>query len=271
MTVYCDCDRNSKECQKKGGEWAIPCVKTIIKILCISVVCFNVTRVVVNNIQHVRYIEQIRSESLKFFSEKCNVPIIYSSNIFNYSPDDYLTNPYCIVGTTSRNEDINDKYNLPIFNMLCVGALDRFISIDALLSYLKDYCKADMRKLGVVSITETNNLLLAGIEPYLKILNTYGIFDKNILIRQDVQAAYDDGSGDGCWRSPNIKGNICGTASIHFPLIENADINNYKNKNEWLEVAEVGLPGTSISDTIVFGIGMERIEYYFFNLDYPLK
>lgn len=242
----------------------------LVNILDIIIHGLDITSVVVNNIKDEIKKQQIRSESLTFFSEKCNLPIIYSSKLFQYAPDDYEfdNKNYCIIGTTIRTENNCDKYNLPIFNMLVVSSANPYNYVDPIFTYLKDYCKADMSKIGIVSITENNNLGLVGLEPYKKILNKYGIIDKNILIRQDVQTARDEGYGDGYWKSPNKLDNQFETFSIQFPLKDNADISNYCNKNEWLELGESSFPSKNNAG---FGIGMERIEYCFFGIKYPRK
>jgi len=122
-----------------------------------------------------------------------------------------------------------------------------------------------MGSIGIVSITEKTSLGITGIEPSLHILYKYGIKKHNILIRKDVEKAFKAGDGDGYWVN-KIKPKYQGLSfSIHVPLKDSADIKNYTQKNEWLEVAEVGIGGT-FDDS---GIGMERIELLFFGLPYP--
>jgi hypothetical protein len=54
---------------------------------------------------------------------------------------------------------------------------------------------------------------------------------------------------------------------VHFPLVADADIKYYNNKNIWLELAECGL-GDSTSTLKSFAFGLERIEYEIFGLPY---
>ena len=133
------------------------------------------------------------------------------------------------------------------------------------MEYLKRFCKADMSTLGIVSITNKNKLGVPGIEQHLRKFYKYGIQKQNILIRKDVEEAVTAGEGDGYWRHI-IKTNVEGSSfSIYVPLKDGADIKNYKNKEEWLEVAECGIE-PSFNE---FGFGMERIEFLFFGIPYP--
>lgn len=219
--------------------------------------------------------EDVRDHSLQFFKTNVGLQIVPTSVIVNYSPapSDYNIQTFVTLATVKRNEYMELKYNLPIFTMLYLKTNKHAISV--LMSYFKSFCKADMSKLGIVSITDNNELGLPGIEPHISLLNEYGILTKNILIRKDVEVAYENGSGDGYWRSPYAPYHGCSTFSVMYPLTNNSYIANYKNPTEWLEIGECGLPlkseraGSSFGAG--FGLGMERIEYVFFSIPFPSK
>ena len=129
------------------------------------------------------------------------------------------------------------------------------------MEYLKRFCKADMSTIGIVSITNQNKLGIPGIEPLVPKFKKYGIQEKNILIQTDVEEVVRKGEGGGFWRHL-IKTNVEGPSfSIHAPLKYGADIKNYENKEEWLEVG--------IEPFDDFGFGFERLEFLFFGLPYP--
>ena len=222
--------------------------------------------------------EDVRDHSLQFFKTNVALQIVPTSGIVNYSPapSDYNIQTFVTLATVKRNEYMELKYNLPIFTMLYLKTnKTNKHAISVLMSYFKSFCKADMSKLGIVSITDNNELGLPGIEPRISLLNEYGILTKNILIRKDVEVAYENGSGDGYWRSPYAPYHGCSTFSVMYPLKNNSYIANYKNPTEWLEIGECGLPlkseraGSSFGAG--FGLGMERIEYVFFSIPFPSK
>lgn len=87
--------------------------------------------------------------------------------------------------------------------------------------------------------------------------------------KEEVEEAFNNGNGDGYWRTRRKDNKLEGaTYSIQFPLIADADIKDYNNKNIWLELAECGL-GDSTSIFKSFAFGLERIEYTIFGLPYP--
>jgi len=227
----------------------------------------------------LKYIEKqrnkIRHKSLEFLKKNCKVPIIVfpKKKVFKYSITnrdirEIGYNEGCVIAKTLReNEDLNKKYNLKLFNMLSVFSSTKN-NIKVCLEYLKYFCKADMSKIGIVSITNKNNLGITGIEPYLEYFYEYGIQKQNILIRKDVEEAFKAGNGDGYWKNsnePNYKGS---SFSIHVPLNECGDIRNYSQNKEWLEVAECGIDKSNRFNDI--GFGMERIELLFFGIPYPI-
>jgi len=210
----------------------------------------------------------IRKNTLEFFNSKYNLNIldVYDKNPI-YSPSslelDKNTDFCAIVKCERFNEDINKKFNLKTFNMLYVND-PHYIKYG--FDYLINFCKASPSKIGIVSITENNILGLEGIEKHLPFFINLGIPTKNILIREDVNDAYIKGEGDGYWRDP-IKSNIqFPSFSVHYMLETNTnkDINNYKNDSEWIEIGE-------FVRLHAFGMGMERIEYVFYNIPYPKK
>ena len=217
--------------------------------------------------------QKIRRNALRFLNKKCKHPIITfpQNKEFNYSitKQDITDLGYyegCVIATTFRNEDLNKKYNLKLFNMLAVfGSTDN--NIKTVFKFLKYFCKADLTKIGVVSIPTKNKLGITGIESYLNIFYKYGIQKQNILIRKDVEEAFKAGDGDGYWINKNKPKYQGSSFSVYVPLQDCADIKNYSQTKEWLEVAEVGISGTF--DDI--GIGMERIESHFFGIPFPLK
>ena len=216
--------------------------------------------------------QKIRRESLRFLNKKCKLQIIQfpENKVFDYSPDkgDILNlgiSKGCFLAKTLRkNEDLNKKYNLRSFNMLTIFASKRH-NINICLTFLKYFCKAEMSRVGIVSITKDNNLCIRGLEPYVDIFYKYGIQKHNILIRKDVEKAVKAGDGDGYWVNkdkPKYQGH---SFSVHVPLKDCADIKNYTSRKEWLEVAEVGIGG-KFDD---LGFGMERVEFYFFGIPFP--
>ncbi len=224
----------------------------------------------------IKYVEKqrrkIRRESLQFFNKKLKLPILAfpKNKVFEYSTiyQDVLdlgkSKGGFIAKLSRENEDPNNKYNLKLFNVLSIYYNNSSSSVVKPMKYLKRFCKADMNKIGIVSITEKNKLGVPGIEPLVPEFKKYGIQKKNILIRKDVEEAVRKGEGDGYWRDL-VKTNVEGpTFSIHVPLKYGADIKNYENKEEWLEVAECGIE--PFDD---FGFGMERVELLFFGLPYP--
>jgi hypothetical protein len=216
--------------------------------------------------------QKIRRNALRFLNKNCKHPILVfpKNKVFNYSitKQDITDLGYsegCVIATTLRNnEDLNKKYNLNVFNMLVsFSSIDN--NIKTFFKFLKDFCKADMSTLGIVSITNKNKLGIAGIEPYLSKFYKYGIKKQNILIRKDVEEAFKAGDGDGYWVN-KIKPKYQGSSfSVYVPLKDCADIKNYSQTKEWLEVGECGIKGTF--DDV--GIGMERIEFYFFGKQFP--
>ena len=223
----------------------------------------------------IKYIEKqrqkIRHKSLQFFNKKFKFPILIfpKNKVFNYSSVykdvlDLGKSKGCFVAKFSRvNEDPINKYNLKLFHALTIYSNSS--NVVEPMEYLKRFCKADMSTLGIVSITNKNKLGVPGIEQHLRKFYKYGIQKQNILIRKDVEEAVTAGEGDGYWRHI-IKTNVEGSSfSIYVPLKDGADIKNYKNKEEWLEVAECGIE-PSFNE---FGFGMERIEFLFFGIPYP--
>ena len=213
--------------------------------------------------------EDIRESSLQFFKNNFRLQIVPTPGIVNYSPfpNDYNIPNLVTLATCKRNEPTELKYNLPIFHMLAV-LTNKDNSITILMSYFKYFCKADMSKMGIVSITNNNKLGLPGIEPHIPILNENGILNKNILIRKDVEVAYENGSGDGYWRNPYVPSSAYASFSIHYPLKNNSYIANYKDPTEWLEIGEYL---TLTKNNKGFGIGIERIEHVFFSIPFPSK
>lgn len=224
--------------------------------------------------------QKIRRNALRFLNKKCKLQTIQfpENKVFDYSvtKQDIIDVGYsegCLIAKTLRkNEDLNNKYNLRLFNMLDVfGSTDN--NIKTFFKILKHFCKADMSTLGIVSITNKNKLGIAGIEPYLSKFYKYGIKKQNILIRKDVEKAVKAGDGDGYWVNKNNPKYQGSSFSVYVPLIHDTNIKNYTQKKEWLEVAEVGIGGTfddKGGDTRhLFGIGMERIELYFFGQPFP--
>ena len=215
--------------------------------------------------------EDIRESSLQFFKNNFGLQIVPTPGIGNYSPNpnDYNIPNLVTLATVKRNEPTELKYNLPTFHMLAVFT-NKDNSITMLMSYFKYFCKADMSKMGIVSITNNNKLGLPGIEPHIPILNENGILNKNILIRKDVEVAYENGSGDGYWRNPYVPSSAYATFSILYPLKNNSYIANYKDPNEWLEIGESAFP-TKNKGEFDAGLGMERIEHVFFSIPFPSK
>lgn len=181
----------------------------------------------------------------------------------------------CFIANIARNEDLENKYNLRHFHMLYVCNLKTNdvklgSNIGLSMEYLRYFCKADMSKIGIVSITNNNNLKIPGIEPFVPELLKYGIQKQNILIRTDVEEVVRKGEGDGFWRHL-IDYNLEGPSySVQFPLTTDADIKDYNNKNLWLELAECGL-GDSTNSFKSVAFGVERIEYAMFGLPYPFN
>jgi hypothetical protein len=234
------------------------------------------------------YIEKkrrkIRCDSLQFFNKKYSLPIIQFPNniIIDYSPSIQEIVKYgngnkvgCFVVKVERKEeDLANKYNLQFFHMLYVfniktNDVTMGSNIRLSMEYLRDFCKADMGSIGIVSITDKHKLGIPGIEQFIPTFLKYGIKVKNIMIRQEVEEAFKNGTGDGYWRTRQKDNKLEGaTYSIQFPLIADADIKDYNNKNIWLELAECGL-GDSTSIFKSFAFGLERIEYAIFGLPYP--
>jgi len=218
--------------------------------------------------------QKIRRESLQFFKKNFKLPIleIQNNKVFEYSTiyQDVLDlgkSKGCFIAKFSReNEDPNNKYNLKLFHVLSIYSVSVSNGnvVKWSMEYLKRFCKADMSTIGIVSITEKNKLGVPGIEPLVPEFKKYGIQEKNILIQTNVEEVVRKGEGGGFWRHL-IKTNVEGpTFSIHVPLKYGADIKNYENKEEWLEVAECGIE--PFND---FGFGLERVELLFFGLPYP--
>lgn len=218
--------------------------------------------------------QKIRHDALRFLNKKCKLQIIEfpENKVFDYSPvkgdifDLGESKGAFIAKTFRKNEDQNKKYNLRLFHMLSIYALKRN-NISICLKFLKYFCKADMDSIGIVSITNDNKFGIRGIEPHLDIFYKFGIQENNILIRKDVEKAVKAGDGDGYWIDKNKPKYQGSSFSVYVPLTYRANIKNYRQSTQWLEVAEVGIGGTF--DDI--GIGMERIELYFFGLPFPIK
>ena len=218
--------------------------------------------------------QKIRRNALQFLNKKCKLQNIDfpENKVFDYSPgkDDLLDlrNPKgCFIAKTLRkNEDLNKKYNLRVFHMLAIFSSKRH-KINTCLTFLKYFCKAEMGRIGIVSITNDNKLGIRGIEPYLDIFYKYGIQKHNILIRKDVEKAFKAGEGDGYWVNKNKPKYQGSSFSVHVPLGDDTNIKNYTQKKEWLEVAEVGIGTDGKFDDL--GFGMERIEFYFFGTPFP--
>lgn len=234
------------------------------------------------------YIEKkkrkIRCDSLQFFNKKFHLPIILIPNsiIIDYSPSLSDIIQYgngnkvgCFVAKVERKEeDLANKYNLQFFHMLYgfnIKTNDVIMGSNIRLSmeYLRDFCKADMGSIGIVSITDKNKLGIPGIEQFIPTFLIYGIKVKNIMIRYDVEEAFIAGTGDGYWRTQRKDTKLEGTTySVQFPLIVDADIKDYHDKNKWVELAECGL-GDSTNSFKSVAFGLERIEYAMFGLPYP--
>jgi len=218
--------------------------------------------------------QKIRRESLQFFQKKFKLPTIAfpKNKVFNYATKyqdvlDSGKNKGAFIGKVIReDEDLTSKYNLRIFSLLAFyfnSSNDNYDSVTVSMKFLKHFCKADMSKIGIVSITNNNNLKIPGIEPYIPDFLKYGIDENNILVRTDVEDAIEKGEGDGYWAFPNFPNIKGSTFSIHVQLKDSADIKNYKNREEWLEVAECGI---GYNDS---GIGLDRIEFIFYGLPFP--
>lgn len=226
----------------------------------------------INRIEKQR--QKIRRDALRFLNKKCKLQIIDfpKNKVFDYSPDkddllDLAKSKGCFIAKTLRkNENLNKKYNLHVFYILSSFSSKRH-NIKTCLTFLKYFCKADMGRIGIVSITNDNKLGIPGIESYLDIFYNYGIQENNILIRKDVEKAFNAGGGDGYWRNKSKPKYQGPSFSVYVPLNHNTNIKNYRQNTQWLEVAEVGIGGT-LDDG---GFGMERIELLFFGIPFPLK
>ena len=229
------------------------------------------SKAAINRIEKQR--QKIRHDALQFLNKKRKLQIIDfpENKVFDYSPhkDDLLdlgkSKGVFIAKNLRKNEDLNKKYNLRVFHILSFYDSKRR-NISTCLTFLKYFCKAEMGRIGIVSITNDNKLGIPGIEPYLDIFYKYGIQEHNILIRKNVEKAFKAGDGDGYWMNKSKPKYQGPTFSIHVPLKYGADIKNYENKEEWLEVAECGIGGNIEGG---FDFGMERIELYFFGVAFP--
>lgn len=233
---------------------------TSIIVLILLIICY-----IFFNSKPIMTRKEVRDKSLQYFKNNFGLKIINTNKIFNYSPEpvDFSDPDVVSIVSVKRDENKDNVYNLPVFHMLHIKVNNSNSNIILFMSYLKSFCKADMSKLGIVSITNNNTLGLQGIEPYIPLFIKYGIVKQNIMIRTDVEYAHKTGEGDGYWRHPNNQSTQMETISIYYPLRYNSNIKNYTNKDEWLELGEAGL---NYDDG---DFGMERIEYAFFSIPYP--
>ena len=139
--------------------------------------------------------------------------------------------------------------------------------IDDALSYLFEFCKADPKRIGIVSIHSDQNNTTEGLEAYTPYFLSYGIEKEHILLR-NPQEAMREGTGDGYWKHPEYTQLQGKTFAIYYSLNDTpTSIENYLSREEWMEIAEGGYG----YENLELSFGMERIEYEFFNIPYPDK
>jgi hypothetical protein len=207
----------------------------------------------------------IRCRMLEFFKNNFNLQIDNSNQVYIYSP--YKPNDDSVmIANVYRKDDNRKPFHLEYFHMLYVSHDEDVVkTINMACSFLKDFCKADMQKLLIVSITEKNTYGLPGIEPFIPAFVDNGLREENIFIRTDVDTAVELGQGDGYWRNPINVNQKNPSFSILYPLHQDGSIADFRNTNDWLEICEasIGEQGKG------FGMGVERLEYLFFSKPFP--
>lgn len=204
------------------------------------------------------------------------------NNFYCYSVDDLLllsskkdkpnSDKFIVFQPCSRVEDFCslNKFQLQKFSMLAVCGTSFFKDS---MDFLRDVCKADFKRIGVVSISKTNQF--SGVEKFKPVFLEYGIPEENILVRSLDEAVYTR-DGNGLWSSPSFPLQLYFSISFYYKRKTDCpvSISQYENTEEWLEFAELVehkhkhsffTTGTGTG----IGFGLERLQYLFLNIPYP--
>lgn len=165
-----------------------------------------------------------------------------------------------MIANVHRPGDTAGPFHYEYFKMLYASMnKDTKTMIHIVCSFLRNYCHADMKRIGIVSLTENNKYSLPGIEPFIETFLKNGILRKNILVRNDVDNVVKDADGKGYWKNPYDDNHRYPTFSIFYPLNGYSSIIEFRDSSKWLEIGEA-----SIGNQVGFGMGLERLEYLFF-------
>ena len=243
---------------------------------------FLLSNTLFSNVNQEREREEVQQKTLHFFENLGYKPIspfpLYSKKKYGAETDYFR---YCAegndlpIGTVliqpcARMEDFDstNPFVLPIHYQLSFnteGGSKKII--DDALSYLFEFCKADPKKIGIVSIQSDPNNTILGLEAYIPYFLSYGVEKEHILLR-NPQEAVQEGAGDGYWKHPeytHLKGE---TFAIYYSQNDTSpSIENYLSRKDWMEIAEGGYRYKNLE----VSFGMERIEHEFFNIPYPDK
>jgi hypothetical protein len=226
--------------------------------------------------------EEVQQKSLDFFENLGYKPItpfpLYSvekygpeNDHFRYSALNHdLPREVVVIQPCARMEDFDSPspFVLPLYHQLSINTdKEGKKIIDDALSYLLDFCKADPKKIGIVSIQSDSTNNIEGLEAYISYFLNHGIKKEHILLR-NPQEAMQEGTGDGYWKHPEHENLQGASFAIYYPLNDTpTGIENYPSREQWIEIAEGSYGSTFPS----LAFGMERIEYEFFNIPYPNK
>jgi hypothetical protein len=146
--------------------------------------------------------------------------------------------------------------------MLGISDINKYNHFNDMLGFLINKCKANPKRIGVVS-TEKMDVTYITI---LKRMNINNIFLRDYESAVNIaESGKDNGSGYFVFLHPNIKLKGVGFYYNQESDIKDIDINEWRNKEKWVEIGE-----TSDDDTIIgSGFGLERLMNIFFDIPYP--
>lgn len=201
----------------------------------------------------------IKISNIALFYENFGLEIDYQREIYLYSPNKWNDNSI-MIANVHRPGDTVEPFHYEYFKML-YGSINKDTKsmIHIVCSFLRHYCHVDMKRIGIVSLTENNQYSLPGIEPFIETFLKNGILRKNILVRNDVDNVVKNADGNGYWKNPYDDNHCYPTFSIFYPLTRYRSITEFTDSSKWLEIGEA-----SIGNQIGFCIGFERLEYLFF-------
>ena len=200
----------------------------------------------------------------KFHHQKENDYLAYTCGIEKISLND--NNKIVALQKCSRKEDhaATDKTTLPVFTMLAIIETDKYLHFINMLSFLIDKCKANVRRLGIVSTDQIDR-------KYIDILKEWNIVNIHLRDYETTVNMVESGkdNGSGYWVSMDRKFKSKTIAMYYFSNsnVGSLDINDWNNKEKWVELGE----SYDNNRFIGTGYGLDRLMNLFFGVPYPNK